>query len=334
MKDNLLFIAPVFFGYYQDIINGLQQLGYEVDYICDAPSKTSLSKALGRIDKRFIRIPMWHYFNNVVLPKIKNREYQVVFVLAGMTFSFSSDMLEVIKQYQKKAYFVMYQWDSEKNLPFVTTIQRFFDKVYTFDRYDSNQSTQYTFLPLFYVEDYRKVGQCSKENCCYDCSYIGTAHPQKYKCINDMSRSLSEVMPNQFIYHYMPSRLKYFYHKLVSPEYRGVRFSDFQTQKATREFIINIFKKSKCILDSPQCGQSGLTIRTIEALGAKRKLITTNADIIHYDFYCENNILIYDDSFDVRSAFFSTDYKDLPEEIYSKYSLNNWLKSILEKEQQ
>ena len=93
---------------------------------------------------------------------------------------------------------------------------------------------------------------------------------------------------------------------------------------------MDIFKKSRCILDAPQAGQTGLTIRTIECLGAKRKLITTNTDIRYYDFYNESNILIFDDNVDVNSAFFTNDYQDIPEEIYEKYSLRSWLKTMLD----
>lgn len=54
MEKKVLLIAPVFFGYYKEIIRELELLGYEVDYICDAPSNSNISKALGRIDKRLI----------------------------------------------------------------------------------------------------------------------------------------------------------------------------------------------------------------------------------------------------------------------------------------
>ena len=87
---------------------------------------------------------------------------------------------------------------------------------------------------------------------------------------------------------------------------------------------------SRCILDAPQAGQSGLTIRSIECLGAKRKIITTNSDIRFYDFYNENNILIFDGNIDTNSPFFTEDYNDIPESVYQKYSLRNWLKTMLD----
>ena len=50
----LLLIAPVFFGYYKDMILEAEELGYHVDYLCDAPSNSNISKALGRINKKLI----------------------------------------------------------------------------------------------------------------------------------------------------------------------------------------------------------------------------------------------------------------------------------------
>ena len=55
-----------------------------------------------------------------------------------------------------------------------------------------------------------------------------------------------------------------------------------------------------------------------------------DSDIRYYDFYNESNILIFDDNVDVNSAFFTNDYQDIPEEIYEKYSLRSWLKTMLD----
>ena len=95
---------------------------------------------------------------------------------------------------------------------------------------------------------------------------------------------------------------------------------------------MDIFENSKCILDAPQAGQSGLTIRSIECLGAKRKLITTNEDIKKYDFYNENNILVFNDNLEINNNFFSSPFIEINEDIYTKYSLRKWLETILQGE--
>ena len=328
-SHKLLLIAPLFFNYYQEIIKEAELLGYDVDYICDAPSNSNFSKAIGRINKNLIKLSTQKYFSSTVLPKIEGIEYEKVLVVGGMTFAFTPDMVGKIKELNPKASFALYQWDSEQNLPYSTGIHKFFDKVFSFDMNDCERDSMYTFLPLFYTRIYEEIGAEKTKFYKYDCSYVGTAHPQKFKDINSISEFLADKMKSQFIYHYMPSKLKYIYHKLLAPEFKNAVLSDFSFEKIASTEMMRIFKESKCILDAPQAGQTGLTIRTIECLGAKRKLITTNKDIVKYDFYDENNILVFDGGLDLSSPFFSSDYRELNENIYKKYSLREWLKFML-----
>lgn len=329
-KRNLLLIAPVFFGYYKEIIKEAELMGYKVTYICDAPSNSNISKAIGRINKNFLNFSTRKYFNNKVLPIITKEKYSDVLLVGGMTFAFFPNMIEQIKELNPCAKFIMYQWDSEKNLPYSTKIHKFFDVVYSFDRYDCKKNNSYQFLPLFYIRKYEDIGSTEQKEYLYDCSYVGTAHPQKYEGINNISTELRDIMNNQFIYHYMPSKLKFFYHKLLAPEFKKAKIGDFKMDKVELSEMMDIFRCSRCILDAPQAGQTGLTIRTLECLGAKKKLITTNEDIRNYDFYREENILIFNGNIDTESIFFKNGYLPLPAEIYEKYSLRNWLKIMLD----
>lgn len=327
--NKVLLIAPLFFGYYNEIMIELTNMGYEVTYICDTPSNSNLSKAVGRINKNLIKHSAEVYFKNKVLPLIENLKFSFIFLVAGMTFAFTPEMIQTIRRLNPDAKFVMYQWDSEKNLPYSTYIHAYFDSIFSFDRNDCNTKSIYKFLPLFYTKTYGKIGAEKVDKYIYDCSYIGTAHPKKYYDINCMSISLKDRMPSQFIYHYMPSKLKYIYHKLFAVEYKKARYSDFKTKKLQSNDIMEIILRSKCILDAPQADQIGLTIRTIECLGAKRKLVTTNADVVNYDFYRPSNILVFTEDIDYNSDFFRSDYEEVPEEIYKKYSLHNWLNTII-----
>ena len=331
-KKRILLIAPVFFGYYKEMLKEIKRQGYDADYICDMPSNSNVLKAVGRINKKLTYGVTEKYFKNEVLPKISKEKYDYVILVAGMTFAFSAEMMEKIRELQKGAKFAAYQWDSEKNLPYSTGIHKFFDKIYTFDRPDSiAQPEKYTFLPLFYLPEYAEIAK-DKAEILYDCSYIGTAHPRKYKEINEISGQLKELLPRQFIFHYMPSKLKYIYHKIKAPEYKNAKFSDFETEKLSKEETLEIIKKSFCVLDAPQGGQTGLTIRTIECLGAEKKLITTNGDIKNYDFYDEANILVFESGMEISAEdpFFSEAYHKLSEEIYKKYSLESWIKTLIE----
>lgn len=91
--------------------------------------------------------------------------------------------------------------------------------------------------------------------------------------------------------------------------------------------------KTQVLLDVQRTGQEGLSFRVLESIGLHKKLITTNSDIVNYDFYNANNILVIDENIPfIPVSFFETNYYDLPKEIFEKYTLIGWLDIILKNE--
>lgn len=325
----MLLIMPNFFDYPQIISNEVKDMGYEVDFFDDRPSTNAWVKAAIRINPNIIKPYIERYFNRV-MQIVRSKTYDIVFLISGQSLSFTENMIEEVKNAQPLARFVLYQWDSIKNFPYIERMQRFFDKCYSFDRGDCEVNERLEFLPLFYCSRYEKLGKKKTDVYKYDLCFVGTAHPQKYKFINMISKQLKETYPNQFIYFFFPSSIVYFYRKVKNMELKKAHYNEFHYVPLTGEDMDKLYMESRCILDSPQAGQQGLTIRVFEALGAKRKLITTNKDIRNYDFYREENVYIYDGSINLENSFFKNPYKEIDKEIYKKYSLKSWLKEILE----
>ena len=96
----LLLIAPVFFGYYKDMILEAEELGYHVDYLCDAPSNSNISKALGRINKKLISGSAKRYYKEKALPLVEKEQYDKVLLVAGMTCAFTADMFCEMRRLQ------------------------------------------------------------------------------------------------------------------------------------------------------------------------------------------------------------------------------------------
>ena len=326
---DLLLIMPNFFDYPQIIQQELKKMGYNVDFFDDRPSTNNWVKAIIKVNKNFLNGYIKKYFRHM-MDTIQGTNYDIVLLISGQSLSFSECMIKELRNSLPKARFILYQWDALKNFLYIKNMFPYFDVCFSFDKYDSEQYENLKFLPLFYHQIYEEIGNIEQNEYQYDCFYVGTAHPKKYESINKMSFYLKDALPRQFIYQYMPSRLKFFYHKMKDKEYKRAKFKEFETQKLSTQDIADLIKNSRCVLDAPQGGQTGLTMRTMECLGAKRKLITTNTDIRHYDFYNESNILIFDGSIDFNSPFFTNSYQDIPEEVYKKYSLRNWLKTMLD----
>lgn len=325
---NLLLIMPNFFEYPQIIKEELEGMGYNVDFFDDRPSTNAWVKAAIRINPNSIKTYIKKYFENV-MTTISSKKYDVVFLISGQSLSFDESMIAKIKETQPQAKFVLYQWDSLKNFPHIKSVQKYFDKCFSFDKRDCAENDNLTFLPLFYCRRYEEIGRQNQEKYKYDFCFVGTAHPKKYKFIKMMSEQLKSVYPNQFIYFFFPAPIVFFYRKLRNPELRKAHYKEFHYVPLKGAEMDELFKDSRCVLDSPQAGQFGLTIRVLEALGAKKKLITTNEDIVNYDFYKPENIYIYDGFIDLDNVFFQKPYLEVDQEIYKKYSLNYWLNTLI-----
>ena len=89
---------------------------------------------------------------------------------------------------------------------------------------------------------------------------------------------------------------------------------------------LELISKCKCIVDYIQIGQAGLTLRPMESIFLKKKLITNDRNIINEDFYDDNNIFVLGhDDFEKITAFIQQPYLDIPQNIVGKYDFTNWL---------
>ena len=103
-----------------------------------------------------------------------------------------------------------------------------------------------------------------------------------------------------------------------------------QQVKLSSDDIANVIKKTRTIIDIQHPKQSGLTMRTLEIVGMKKKIITTNSDIVNYDFYNENNIAIIDRKSPlIDKNFINSPYVELDLAIYEYYSIKKWCLDVL-----
>ena len=103
-----------------------------------------------------------------------------------------------------------------------------------------------------------------------------------------------------------------------------------RTKRSIQE-TSELIQKSKILLEIQNPKQIGLSFRVFEALGHRKKLITTNKDIINYDFYHPQNILVLDENkIEIPEDFVSSPYLEINKAILSKYKIANWVKHIFE----
>lgn len=76
-------------------------------------------------------------------------------------------------------------------------------------------------------------------------------------------------------------------------------------------------------------GQSGLTLRVMESIFYKKKIITNNKEIIRYDISNPESVFILGvDSDDQLKNFLETPYKEHDNSVTEQYNLYNWTKRL------
>lgn len=90
---------------------------------------------------------------------------------------------------------------------------------------------------------------------------------------------------------------------------------------------IEELRNSRVLCEVVQPMQIGLTVRAMEALFYKKKLITNNFDIVNYDFYNANNILVINKETTVQNVenFLLLPYCEINSEIIDRYEIKNML---------
>lgn len=315
-----LFIAPTFFGYYKDIIGEFKKRDYQIFYFNDRPSEKLFTKAIIRINKTVLRRKINKYVN-FIIKSIEGEKIDLVFIILGQ--SFSRENILKIKKAHPEAEFVYYSWDSVKNFPNILEFRDCFDRVYHFDSRDAKEYG-FNLLPLYYSN------KLKEENPIYSFSAVFTVKRGKLKKF----QKIMEVIPNDvkkdaFIYLYLQSRFVFWFYKLRYKEFRKSHAKDFKFKKIAKEEYYEIMAKSRVIIDVQMKSQSGLTMRTFETLHARKKLITTNPNVLDYEFYSPNNICVINKNYnDLSPTFFETQF-DRTYDVSKKYSLPSFIDTIL-----
>ena len=323
-NNRVLFFALT--GYSNGIVKRMRELGLEVDYFNDKPNDGVVCKTLGRYKVPFYDKVLEKYYASV-LESVENKDYDYIWVLRGEYTPINS--LKLMKKKFPKAKLILYMWDSITNNKKIERNWSYYDRVITFDKKDYLQfENELDFLPLYYYEDCIPKIQVKEK--LYEIGFIGTGHGDRIYIVNEIRKQCEEKGLRFYSFMFLPHKLVYFYNKLTNPAFKNAKMNDFSYEKMSFEKVYEIYNESKCVLDIESITQTGLTMRTIEIVGLHKKLVTTNPDIVNYNFYNENNIQLIDRKHPiVDETFINSDYVELDEEIYKQYSLENWIRNIL-----
>ena len=203
---------------------------------------------------------------------------------------------------QKISRFVKHQSGGSKPEKIINYLKYNGLKIATFDKNDA-ESYDLSYFPQFY----RAYPVNNTISIDYDFFFLGRDKGRK-ETLTRLQAKLNEIGTTRF---------------------EIVNDSQLKDQIEYYDYI-EILRHTRAICEINQPGQKGLTIRAMEALFFKKKLITNNKDIINYDIYDSNNILLYDDNTSATDImeFMKLPYKEISHTVSYKYEIHQWINKI------
>lgn len=287
-EKNALIILPDFYEYPTYIKKSFEKYGYNVDILFEQPSRMAylITRRIGQyigLEKAF------GFFNNRLLKKIRsnNKTYDYFLVIRGNIIS-EKTIAEIHSKYlSEKAFSVYYSWDSFRSMVHKGSIGDSFMKRYTFDSEDVKWNSNYELLPLFYTNAFAFCE--SEKNFKYDICCLGGFTLERYYLVEKIIKDNPKL--SFCIKLYLPKKL-YRTKFLTDSRFRNLDFSMITFNTLSQDEVVCFYKQCKVVLDIPSSAQSGLSMRTIESIGMRKKIVTTNPHVMEYPFYSKENVSV------------------------------------------
>jgi len=279
----VLILHPAFFGVDVALASALRSLGAEVESWSTRPSDSAPAKAMLRLAPRIAEKGIARSLNRRI-SEIGTASFDTVVVIKGEGVSVS--VLESLRRKLPDAAFNAYLFDSVRNFPHVLEKVRCFDRVLSFDPADCSERPNWIYRPLYAADCYWRV-ESRGDQSVYS---LGSFHPERARVLSHfvaMERVVGIASTHDMLFRGWIDRMRSI-HARVDPHVRIIR-SPIAAEEAARRF-----GEHSAILDIHHPGQTGLTLRTFEALASGRKLITTNPVVRDHDFFDPTRILVID----------------------------------------
>ena len=230
---------------------------------------------------------------------------------------FDDELLKGIKNCTTNG-LINYQFDGLHRFPDIFLKIHLFDKFFVFDYQDLHSYPNLLPATNFYFEPNAELSSNGKVYFLavhYDSRTHLINQFTNYAKQNNLSLDFNIVLiDNEQQKDYKTPEVINFIDKAITFENNIMRS---QQSDVLADFVINEHK--------------GLSFRVFEALGYKKKLITTNETVKLYDFYHPNNIFIYNgENHSELTEFLKLPYFPIDENIRKKYSFKNWIRYVLD----
>lgn len=305
-----------YWGYDEKIVAELNNMNHDAIHIKLSQFQYKYPNFISKIGNFFSKIFLGKNIKKIkteefILNELNKREkFDQIIVINPERIS--EKCLRLIKKNTNKL--VAYLYDSIDRYNVKNLIDAaIFDEIYSFDKKDAKQFNL-KFLPNYIHLKKRNISLVPK-NKVFSISSID----DRYTTIN------------KFVAYFDANSIKHetiFYDK-KRPK-KLLESVVYTKNKLNQSQIQDKIENAAIVLDVLRKNQTGISFRIFDALALEKKIITTNKSIKDFDFYNPNNILIVDkENITIPIDFLTSKYTKIPENILKNYTLENWIKTII-----
>jgi hypothetical protein len=306
-------------GYNNQIISNLNSKGHVVNHIDFTNFDYTYPNYLFRIYNFFLKLFLKKNLKHIhhgkeIIKQLKQIGEKQDSILTIKGDWIDPDSIAEFKKYSNKS--IAFFNDNIQRCPKILRTIAQFDTVYSFEKEDCKRHNL-NFITNWINSD--------TENCA-----ITENHKYTVFNISSIDNRIDTILKIA-----KELELKKMSFKIIVVDKKMGSNSNTSIEFIPQRLLISEVKKyidqSKLLLDIHHEKQIGLTFRVFESIERNKKLITTNPDIVNYDFYNPNNILVIDaNKPEIPISFIETNYEEIPSSIYKKYTINNWVDTVFE----
>lgn len=332
-KPRIILAMPDHLGFSYLISKSLVHHGFEVLYFDQmvSPEPFKYPNLFSRVYKGYRKTIYKDTSYKITLRDAINTQYidQQLKAWGGYTDytlvirpdMFSEGVLALLKARTHKT-FVGYQWDGLNRFPNVLSQIKLFDRFFVFDPQDYQDNYNARILPItnFCLDDVlinEKKLSDDRRPIVY---FVGYHNSSRQQAVEQLVGDLTnyDVVVKCFINHAPASA------------YNDLPITKIKEKIEFNDNLVNV-QQADILIDLVISAHTGLSFRTFEALFFKKKLITNNVSIVHYDFYHPDNILVWDGKDNAAlESFLALPYNTAIDEIARKYHFGNWIRYVLD----
>jgi hypothetical protein len=303
-------------GYNNNIAVALKKKGHVVHHIDFSTFKYKYPNFGYKVFNFFLKVFFQRNLKNIHFGKEIVRRLQQLDEIQDAILTIKGDWIDPkqvleLKKHTKKS--IAFFNDNIYRCPKILRVIQNFDEVYSFEKEDCEKhNLKFISNWIYSVED-QEIPNNSFD---YDVFNI-SSKDNRFKTISKVADELKKQNITTKII---------IFDKKNKNSNPNIEFISKYIQIAD---VKKLMTHSKILLDIQRKEQNGLTFRVFESISLHKKLITTNPNIVNYDFYSPNNILVIDEeNIHFDADFFKIPYEPIPENIYNKYTLDNWINKV------